>query len=144
MRVSITFRHVDPSDAIKQHARDKCSKLQRFLRQPMTARVTLSLDKLRHAAEVRVSSGGERFEAHEATDDMYTAIDKVMSKLERQIRGTHGAAQSKKRRSGATVRASRPPKALVVAENRSGAERKKATKKKKASVKKRVSKTAVR
>ena len=56
MRVSITFRHVDPSDAIKQHAEDKVAKLQKFLRQPMTARVTLSIDKLLHAAEVQVSS----------------------------------------------------------------------------------------
>jgi putative sigma-54 modulation protein len=116
MRVSITFRHVDPSEAMKQHAKDKCSKLQKFLRKPMTARVTLSLDKLRHAAEVQVSSGGEHFEAHETTDDMYAAIDKVMAKLERQIRGSHGAAQSKKRRGGETVRASRPPKSLETAE----------------------------
>jgi putative sigma-54 modulation protein len=112
MHVSITFRHVDPSDAIKRHAEDKLAKLQKFLRQPMTARVTLSVDKLQHAAEVQVSSGGEHFEAHEATDDMYAAIDKVMTKLERQIRGTHGAVQSKKRRGGETLRASRPPKAL--------------------------------
>ena len=112
MRVSITFRHVDPSDAIKQHAEDKVGKLQKFLRQPMTARVTLSIDKLQHAAEVQVSSGGEHFEAHEATDDMYAAIDKVMTKLERQIRGTHGAVQAKKRRGGETLRQSRPPKAL--------------------------------
>lgn len=116
MRVSITFRHVDPSDAIKQHAREKCAKLQKFLRQPMTARVTLSLDKLSHAAEVRLSSGGERFEAHEVTDDMYAAIDKVMSKLERQIRGSHGAAQSKKRRGGATLRAGSVPKAIASAD----------------------------
>ena len=44
--ISITFRHVDPSDAIKAHAEEKVQKLQRFLRQPMTARVTLSVDKL--------------------------------------------------------------------------------------------------
>jgi hypothetical protein len=37
------------------------------------------------------------------TDDMYTSIDKVLDKLERQIRGTKGAAQAKKRH-GATLR----------------------------------------
>ena len=56
--ISITFRHVEPSDAIKQHAEDKVLKLQRFLRQPMSARITLSLEKLEHGAEIRISSGG--------------------------------------------------------------------------------------
>jgi putative sigma-54 modulation protein len=104
MNITITFRHVDASEAIKRHATDKCAKLQKFLRRPMTAKVTLSLDKLKHVAETRISSGSEHFEASEATDDMYASIDRVMEKLERQISGSHGAAQSKKRRGGETLR----------------------------------------
>ena len=103
MNVSITFRHMDPSEAIKRHAQDKLAKLQKFLRQPMTAKVTLSIDRLRHVAETRISSGGAHLEAKEASEDMYASIDKVMVKLERQIRGTKGAAQAK-RRGGETVR----------------------------------------
>src|SRR5678810_1116809 len=60
------------------------------------------LEKLKHEVEARISSGGERYEAHEATQDMYESIDKVMDKLERQIRGSKGAAQVKKRRRGGT------------------------------------------
>jgi putative sigma-54 modulation protein len=105
MNITVTFRHVDASDALKKHATDKLSKLQKFLRQPMTARVIVSLEKLKHEVEARISSGGERYEAHEATQDMYESIDKVLDKLERQIRGSKGAAQAKKRRRGATLRA---------------------------------------
>jgi putative sigma-54 modulation protein len=103
MNITVTFRHVDASDALKKRATEKISKLQKFLRQPMTARVTVSLEKLKHEVEARISSGGERYEAHEATLDMYESIDKVMDKLERQIRGSKGA-QAKKRRRGETVR----------------------------------------
>lgn len=103
MNISITFRHMESSDAIKRHASQKLAKLQRFLRQPMTAKVTLSLDKLAHVAETRISSGGAHLEAKEASDDMYTSIDRVMTKLERQIRGAKGATQSRQRR-GETVR----------------------------------------
>ena len=103
MNITVTFRHVDASEAIKKRATEKIAKLQKFLRQPMTARVTLSLEKLKHMVEARVSSGGEHYEAHDVTDDMYTSIDKVLDKLERQIRGTKGAAQAKKRH-GATLR----------------------------------------
>jgi putative sigma-54 modulation protein len=109
MNITVTFRHVDASDAIRARAEDKIAKLQKFLRQPMTARVTVSLEKLLHLVEARVSSGGEHYEAHEATEDMYMSIDKVLDKLERQIRGTKGVARDKKKRASATLR--RGPKA---------------------------------
>ena len=44
MNISITFRHVESTEAIKAHATDKVAKLQKFLRQPMTAKVTLSVE----------------------------------------------------------------------------------------------------
>jgi putative sigma-54 modulation protein len=111
MNISITFRHMEPSDAIKSYAEDKVAKLQKFLRRPMTAKVTLALQKLHHVAETRISSGGERLEAMEASEDIYASIDKVVAKLERQIRGTKGAQQAKKRGSE-TVRTGKLPKAL--------------------------------
>jgi putative sigma-54 modulation protein len=104
MNITVTFRHVDASESIKRHAADKIAKLQKFLRQPMTAHVTFSLEKLLHQVEARIASGGDRFEASETTEDMYASIDKVLGKLERQIRGSKGAARSKKRRGGATLR----------------------------------------
>lgn len=104
MNITVTFRHVDASDSIRARATEKIAKLQKFLRQPMTARVTVSLEKLLHLVEARISSGGERYEAHEATEDMYASIDKVLDKLERQIRGTKGVARGKKKRGGATLR----------------------------------------
>ena len=104
MNITVTFRHVDASDSIRARATEKIAKLQKFLRQPMTARVTVSLEKLLHMVEARISSGGERYEAHEATEDMYASIDKVLDKLEAQIRGTKGVTRDKKRRASATLR----------------------------------------
>jgi hypothetical protein len=66
MNITITFRQMEPSSAVKSYAHDKVAKLQKFLRRPMTAKVTLSLDKLRHVAETRISSGGAHLEASEA------------------------------------------------------------------------------
>jgi putative sigma-54 modulation protein len=64
----------------------------------MTGRMTVAIDKLKHVVEARISSGGEHLEAHEKSDDMYAAIDLVMDKLERQIRGSKGVARAKRRR----------------------------------------------
>ena len=124
MNISITFRHMDASPAIKRHAEEKVSKLQKFLREPMTAKVTLSLEKLAHTAEVRLSSGGEHVEAKEVGEDLYASIDKVIDKLERQICGSKESSRDKKRRGGDTLRADQPPKAILDA---SGASTKKGT-----------------
>jgi putative sigma-54 modulation protein len=97
MNISITFRQMDTSDAIKQYATDKVAKLQRFLRRPMTAKLTVSLDRRKHVVEARISSGSEHLEAHEVSDDMYASIDQVMDKLERQIRGSKGTARARRR-----------------------------------------------
>lgn len=115
MNVSITFRHMDASEAIKKHAAAKLGKLQKFLRQPMTAKVTISVDKLKHVAEARVSSGGAHLEAKESSDDMYTSIDRMIDKLDRQIRVTKGAAQARRRvakTSARTVEAAAPARAV--------------------------------
>ena len=98
MNIAITFRNLESSDAVKQYATDKIAKLQKFLRQPMQAHVTLGLlHHLDHSIEVRVSSGSEHYEGHEQSQDMYASIDKVVDKLERQISGAKGASVAKRR-----------------------------------------------
>ena len=77
--ISITFRHVDPSDAIKAHA---------------------EID----ATHVAVA----HLEAHEVCEDMYMAIDRAVQKLERQIAGHKGSLQAKQRRGG-TLRTGESP-----------------------------------
>ncbi|HEX2732468.1 MAG TPA: ribosome-associated translation inhibitor RaiA [Polyangiaceae bacterium] len=98
MNINITFRHLDASDSIKAYATEKIGRLQKFLKQPMTVKVTLSLEKLEHSAEVRISAGSEHHEAHEKSADMYASIDKVLDKLERQIQASKDAHNSRRRR----------------------------------------------
>jgi putative sigma-54 modulation protein len=115
MNVSITFRHMDASEAIKKHTAAKLGKLQKFLRQPMTAKVTISVDKLKHVAEARISSGGAHLEAKESSGDMYTSIDRMIEKLDRQIRVTKGAAESRRRTAKAAAAATEEADAPVAA-----------------------------
>ena len=64
------------------------------------------IDKLKHVAEARISSGGAHLEAKESSDDMYTSIDRMIEKLDRQIRVTKGAAEARRRTAKTAVRAS--------------------------------------
>lgn len=111
MTISFTFRHMDPSDAIKSYAEAKISRLQRLLLHPMTAKVTLAIQKQRHVAEVQLASGREHIEAKESSEELYASIDQVVDKLERQINVNKGGKIARHRRAGASVRTSVIPEA---------------------------------
>lgn len=98
MDLSTTFRHTEPTLALREYANQKVGRLQKFLRQPMTARVTLSVEKLEHIVEVQLTSGGQHFEAKEVSADMYASIDSAVHKLERQIHDKKGVASSRRRK----------------------------------------------
>lgn len=98
MDLATTFRHLEPSDALRDYGHQKVSRLQKFLRQPMTARITLSVEKHEHMVEVQITSGGQHFEAKEVSTDMYASIDSAAHKLERQIHDAKGVAGAKRRR----------------------------------------------
>jgi putative sigma-54 modulation protein len=89
MNIAITFRQMDATDAVKGYATEKVAKLQKFLRQPMKAQVTLSAEKRVHQVEVDITAGANRYHATDASEDMYASVDRVADKLERQIRNDH-------------------------------------------------------
>ena len=89
MNIAITFRQMDATDAVKGYANEKVGKLQKFLKQPLHGTVTLSCQKMVNSVEVDLHAGSQHYHAHEENEDMYAAIDLVVDKAERQIRGTH-------------------------------------------------------
>jgi len=98
MNIAITFRHMDSTDSVKGYATEKVAKIQKFLRQPMKGQVTLSCQQDRlHSAEVDIHSGHDHFHATETSEDMYASIDKVVDKIERQVRSVKGATTTKKK-----------------------------------------------
>ena len=86
MQYSVTFRHMDPSDNLKEYGRDKLIRLEKYLDSVLDAEVILSVEKFRHKAEVVLVSDGLKIKAEEVTEDMYSALDLVVDKLEKQIK----------------------------------------------------------
>ena len=86
MDIMVTFRHTEPIESLKIYAEEKVSKLKKFLDFPLEAHIVLSVEKFRHIADVTVSVNGTRIKAVEETGDMYSAIDKVMDKVEAQVK----------------------------------------------------------
>ena len=86
MKVSVTFRKIDPSDHIREYAENKLDRLDKYLDAAAEAHVVLSVEKFRHIADITLSSDGLRIKGAEETEDMYSAIDMVMDKIEKQIK----------------------------------------------------------
>ncbi len=88
MQVAITFKNMESTDALKEYANKKVGKLKKYLNSSFEAKVTLSSDKKnRHLASINLfSNNGLSIQGEEKTKDMYSSIDLVISKLERQIK----------------------------------------------------------
>ncbi len=86
MHVSVTFRHMDSSDALRKYAEEKSGRIARFLSEPVELHWVLSVEKIRHIADAVVSANGVTIKAQEATQDMYSAIDTVIDKLHIQVK----------------------------------------------------------
>ena len=86
MRVAVTFRHMEATDALRDYAEEKVRHAERLVRNAIDAHVVLSVTKRRHLAEITLQADHETFNATEETGDLYSAIDQAVAKLERQLR----------------------------------------------------------
>ncbi len=86
MQTTTTFRHMEPSDALKSYAEEKLERVKKYIDEPVIAQVFFTVEKIRHSAEVTLTAKGITIKASEETNDMYSAIDAVLDKIERQLR----------------------------------------------------------
>jgi len=97
MQTSVTFKNIDSSDHLKSYVMDKLDRFDRLLDNPAEANVVLRVEKFRHIAEISVSGDRMNINGKEETEDMYSAIDMVLDKLEKQIK--KGKEKVRERRS---------------------------------------------
>lgn len=105
VRITITAKHVKISDKIKDYARGKLAKLERYYDKINSIYVILDRDGMNHVCEINITT-----DTHNHTtatvynqDDITAAIDLCMDKAHRQVRrikeklkGHKGADKRKK------------------------------------------------
>ena len=84
MQTSVTFKNLDPSENLKSYIRDKLDRFDKYLYNPAIATVVLSVEKFRHIAEIKITGDRLNINGKEKSNDMYSAIDVVLDKLEKQ------------------------------------------------------------
>ncbi len=94
MNIVITGRHFDVTEAMKAHVNEKIPKLDKFLTKLLEAHVILSIEKIRHTAEITVIGKGLKVTSTETTSDMYASIDRAVASLEEQLKKFHDKARA--------------------------------------------------
>lgn len=85
MQITITARGLELTPALRRYAERKLQKLKKYLNHITKAHVILSIEKHRQIAEVTLSVRDLIIRGEECSSDLYSSIDLVMGKLERQI-----------------------------------------------------------
>ncbi len=91
MRLQVKGKNVEVSDAIREYAEEKLSKLERQLADPTRVELELAVEKnpsisQNHVAEATIWTKGPVLRAREASADHKASIDQLVEKLERQVK----------------------------------------------------------
>ena len=86
MQVNITFRHLDPTEALKTHVKERVAHVQRYIDRPSEAHAVLHVENLAHHAEITVKAGRFLLRGTAKSQDMYASIDAAADKIERQLK----------------------------------------------------------
>ncbi len=107
MQVSVTFRHMDATDALKSFAADKVSRIEKYMHSPSDAHVVLSVERGHlHRAEINLTANGVRIRGQDVSEDMYGSIDGATQKIERQLKKWKNKLASHKPREGHLMKVS--------------------------------------
>lgn len=87
MTIDVTSRHADISDSLRTQVQTKLSAVLEAYPDVEYAHVIMDTQKFRHRIEVVVQGKHHlRIEAKDESDDMYVSLDKVVDKVDRQLR----------------------------------------------------------
>lgn len=85
MKLSLRTKNVELSEALKNYVTKRLTRLERYLDGIDDVQVMLRLERDRHVVEVTIPLDSLVLRAEEQTGDMYTSVDLVVEKLEKQI-----------------------------------------------------------
>lgn len=86
MLLELVGKNIELTEAMKNSAEEKLSKLDKFFDDQVRARAVFSTQKNNQTAEITIFLPGTIVRAEETTPDLYASMDKAVDILERQIR----------------------------------------------------------
>lgn len=86
MQLNISGHHLDITPAIREHSLEKLSKIKHHFNQVININMILEVEKDIQKAEATIHLSGVDLFAKAESLDMYQSIDKVVNKLDAQVR----------------------------------------------------------
>ena len=101
MQIAISGHQMDVTQPLKKYVTEKMGRIERHFDNVTNTTVVLHVEKTRHLAEATINAKGATLHANAEAEDMYTAIDTLMRKLDSQIRKHKEKSSDHHRQGGA-------------------------------------------
>jgi putative sigma-54 modulation protein len=85
MNVQITGHHLEVTPAIREYVWTKLGRISRHFDHVIDTKVMLSVEPLKHRAEITMHIPGKDIHCEAAQDNLYAAIDLLIDKADRQV-----------------------------------------------------------
>lgn len=86
MKLTITFLHLEHTDALDERIREKSQKLKKYFQGGPHLKWTCYVKNGRHYAEITVHGGKKNnYHATAHSESLYKTIDRVVDKVEKQL-----------------------------------------------------------
>ena len=85
MQLNLSGHHLDITSSIRQHTRDKLTKIKHHFDNVMNVNMILEVQKDLQKAEATIHVSGADLFAKAQSSDMYVSIDQLINKLDSQI-----------------------------------------------------------
>ncbi len=86
MQITITARHFDLTNAIRDFIEESCEKLSRYFDHIISIQVILTLEKMRNHVEMNLHASKFNLQSEFEDMDMYVAVESAIEKMETQIK----------------------------------------------------------
>ena len=114
MQFAVTFRHMEPTDALKSYARERMERVRKYLPDPISCHVVLSTERHNHRIDVTFQLHNGLSDRRSRDDREHVQLDRPVHREDRapgpqvqgQARGHEGAAARRARRSRGRTRSS--------------------------------------
>jgi len=98
MEITVTTRHFKADEKIKEHLNEKLEKLEKFFSKIISARAIFTKEGYRNIVEITLLAKDMQLVAKETSEDMYSAVDNAVSKLQKQLTKTRDKIKEHKGR----------------------------------------------
>lgn len=85
MQITYLGRHFEVTEALKNYAADKISRLENRMKNITSVQVIFQIENVKHIAEANVHIAKHEIHAKAEASDMYAAIDELVDKLTKQL-----------------------------------------------------------